>query len=39
MERKIKQQVDDQGKLTLKTSYPYLEKQADAFLSFITKRM
>ena len=33
------QQVDDQGKLALKASYPYLEKQADAFLSFITKRM
>ena len=32
----IAQQTDDQGKLTLTTSLPYLEKQADAFLKFIT---
>ncbi len=30
------QQLDSDGKLTLKASYPYLEKQAIAFLSFIT---
>ena len=33
------QQLDSDGKLTLKASYPYLEKQANAFLSFITKRI
>ena len=33
------QQVDDQGKPVLKASYPYLQKQADSFLSFILKRM
>lgn len=33
------QQVDNQGKLTLKTSYPHLEKQADAFMSFVLKRI
>ncbi len=33
------QQVDDQGKLALKASYPYLEKQANAFLSFIQRRI
>lgn len=32
------QQVDNQGKLTLKTSYPYLEKQADAFINFVQRR-
>lgn len=31
------QQVDKQGKLALKQSYPYLEKQADAFLSFVQR--
>lgn len=33
------QQVDGQGKLVLKSSKPYLEKQADAFLDFIQRRM
>ena len=33
------QQLDSDGKLTLKASYPYFEKQANAFLSFITKRI
>lgn len=33
------QQVDNQGKLVLKTSYPYLEKQADAFISFVLKQI
>lgn len=33
------QKVDAQGKLVLKARRPYLEKQADAFLSFITKRI
>lgn len=33
------QQLDGDGKLTLKASYPYLEKQANAFLSFIAKRI
>lgn len=33
------QQVDNQGKLTLKTSYPYLEKQADAFIDFVQRRI
>ena len=32
------QQLDSDGKLSLKASYPYLEKQANAFLDFITKR-
>lgn len=32
------QQVDAQDKLALKASYPYLEKQANAFLSFINMR-
>lgn len=31
------QQLDSNGKLTLKASYPYLEKQANDFLRFITK--
>ena len=31
------QQLDSDGKLTLKASYPNLEKQANAFLSFISK--
>lgn len=33
------QQVDENGKLVLKASAPYLEKQADAFLSFVQKRI
>ena len=33
------QQIDSDGKLTLKESYPYLEKQANAFLNFIQRRM
>ena len=32
----IAQQTDDQGKLSLAASLPYLEKQVDAFLKFIT---
>lgn len=31
------QQLDSDGKLALKASYPCLEKQADAFLDFIAK--
>lgn len=33
-----KQQLDSQGKLQLKASYPYLEKQANDFINFIQKR-
>lgn len=33
------QQVDNGGKLRLKTSYPYLEKQANAFLDYIERRL
>jgi chromate reductase len=33
------QQLDRDGKLALKASYPYLEKQANAFLGFITKHI
>lgn len=33
------QQIDSDGRLTLKESYPYLEKQANAFINFIQKRM
>ncbi len=33
------QQLDSDGKLALKASYQYLEKQANSFLSFITKRI
>ena len=33
------QQIDTDGKLTLKGSYPYLEKQANAFIKFIQRRM
>lgn len=33
------QQVDSEGKLTLKTSYPYLEKQAEAFVDFIQRHI
>lgn len=29
--------VDNQGKLILKTGYPYLEKQAHAFISFVQR--
>jgi chromate reductase, NAD(P)H dehydrogenase (quinone) len=31
----IAQQADESGKLTLTTSLPYLQKQADAFLKFL----
>ncbi|SMB79951.1 NAD(P)H-dependent FMN reductase [Desulfonispora thiosulfatigenes DSM 11270] len=34
----VMQQLDSDNKLTLKESYPYLEKQVNSFLSFITKR-
>lgn len=33
------QQLDSEGKLALKASYPYLEKQANAFISFLQSRM
>lgn len=33
------QQVDEQGKLALKGSYKYLERQADAFLGFVQKKL
>jgi len=33
------QQVDSQGKLVLKTSYPFLEKQVNAFLNFVAGRL
>ena len=33
------QQLNSDGKLELKESYPYLEKQVNAFLKFITKEM
>jgi chromate reductase len=33
----IAQQTDDKGRLSLTTSLPYLEKQADAFLKFINQ--
>lgn len=33
------QQLESNGKLALKAGYPYLEKQANAFLSFITRRI
>lgn len=32
-------QLDSDGKLALKESYPYLEKQANAFLAFIAKQI
>ena len=32
------QQLDRDGKLALTASYPYLEKQANAFLGFVTKQ-
>lgn len=34
-----RQQLDSEGKLALKASLPYLEKQANAFISFIEKRL
>lgn len=34
----VMQQLDIDGKLKLKESYPYLEKQANAFIDFIKKR-
>jgi chromate reductase len=33
------QQLDSDGKLLLKSSYPYLENQVNAFLDFIAKQM
>jgi len=33
----IAQQTDDKGRLSLTSSLPYLEKQADAFLKFINQ--
>ncbi|NLP14521.1 MAG: NAD(P)H-dependent oxidoreductase [Clostridium sp.] len=33
------QQLDSDGRLALKESYPYLEMQANAFLSFLQKRV
>lgn len=33
------QQLDSDGKLTLKASYPHLEKQTKAFVNFIERRM
>jgi len=35
----VKQQLDSDGKLRLKESYPFLEKQAYAFVDFIKKRL
>jgi len=35
----VMKQLDSNGKLALKESYPYLEKQANAFVEFIQKRM
>ncbi|HHW49177.1 MAG TPA: NAD(P)H-dependent oxidoreductase [Clostridiaceae bacterium] len=35
----VMQQLDSDGKLALKESYPFLEKQANAFVSFIEKRI
>ena len=32
-----RQQLDSQGKLTLTTSYPYLEKQVNAFIDFVQR--
>lgn len=34
-----RQQLDSEGKLVLKASYPYLEAQANAFLEFLQKRV
>jgi chromate reductase len=33
------QQLDSDGKLALKSSYPYLEKQVNAFLDFVAKQI
>ena len=33
------QELDNQGKLILKTSYSYLEEQADAFINFVQRRI
>lgn len=33
------QMVDNEGKLVLKASYPFLEKQVDTFIDFIIKRI
>ena len=33
------QQLDSDGRLALKESYPFLEMQANAFLNFVQKRM
>lgn len=35
----VMKQLDSAGKLQLKESYPFLEKQANAFVNFIKKRM
>jgi len=35
----VMQQLDSDGKLALKDSYPFLEKQANAFVDFIQKRV
>jgi len=35
----VMKQLDSNGKLALKDSYPFLEKQANAFVDFIQKRM
>jgi len=32
------QQIDSDGKLALNASYPYLKRQADAFIDFVEKR-
>ncbi|NLA87601.1 MAG: NAD(P)H-dependent oxidoreductase [Clostridiales bacterium] len=34
-----RQQLDDQGKLALTVSLPFLEKQTDAFIDFLQKRI
>jgi len=33
------EQLDNQGKLSLNISYPYLEEQTNAFIDFVQKRM
>jgi len=35
----VMKQLDSEGRLALKESYPYLEKQANAFVEFIEKRL
>ncbi|SHK30385.1 NAD(P)H-dependent FMN reductase [Hathewaya proteolytica DSM 3090] len=35
---KAMEQVDGEGKLVLKASYPYLERQANAFIKFVQSR-